>query len=1523
MNPGFYHGSVDPLAIGTVLEGGRRSGPVEDLFEAYAPSSMPYTSVFMVERPEDAERALPGLAVDHVYEVEPVGAVRGPFDSGWYQEIAAEAARRGLLGRRDLSKRPMFAKMADAYWRGLPSPTPGVKEYLAQGARVVREVGEGGAEEASKTRLPRADCSHIQQWLYDYLKTEVDPYDFNFAIADWIDKEGITDDGVPYAEPTEVQPADLTQEQLKAFTKWIKSSGEAELYTREMPFESPAYLTLHAKEMLPAGSWFMHFTNEPSFEHFDRGATIDGLHLSTWKKRKDLANCSRNLLEDQGLAEVVFGFAYSMSGADMADVSRGLHKYGRHMLVFQCDCAVEAYHDGDEEYQSIFPVCSEYNVQTIDTDSYLGLGVDDGAGNLTWFKTPEALIAHLEARPKRRRTRAAAHEEPRADLCDSARVWYHGSTHRFRAFRPTHGVPVFLTCELSTARDHAGPAGFVYTVRPTPKQVFRGQDLFLAEYPRWWPPQPEEMSSIGRRLYEDLQAGRVFESLRPEQVDDAFKAVAHGYYDVMESSQMRGWLVDHGYDAFTVRETHGEPVSLAVMDPSRLKIVKMQHADETRQQEASVRENGWRGLSRGHKPEEFDPDQLAAGIKVEMEHTNDPAMAKRIAMDHLVEDPRYYDKLASAGLEPAAYEASRNTGHFTVDGVTLFITQSVLYDDGKLYWVAYYPHSDWRTVAHTRRELMAKLPEDIAAWREQTRQVAVAAVDKRHAHEASSYVADESLPFVLVQAGDDVVPVLLGEDPSASQLVGVDVDGRAVEFDATDILGLVNVEPAAVWYGANVEMVGEMRMAAEEAAKQRLSFVEQGLSPLSSAAQTPHMDPSEAYTKAARVYRYAAVDASAPPPNDDERYFHDWPGTRDGQIIPGAAAGTVGFVDWHYDPDATPGTHGIYVDYVRVRHDQRHKGVAERLTRAFYEMLMQRGVREVYWGRVVTEHAWRIMQMMQSEFPEIRTWGKASYLAGEAAEDTRLTSAQVRALRDYARGGHGFTERFDVSKRLKRMGLIEIYDYTHGVPGWDWRSWARITDEGRQELTKYDEPIAQEAAKRGETIMRMAAEAGRSPWGYAIDYDKEIVEDERRVAMYDSEMAKAIAASLTPEETAYRSLTWWDWLFYKPESVSVRSAIVGVHDEELPGLILINDLGSLPEWMVQIEDKRKPGDAARAREIAKRLDAIEILSEELRVKLLHKAKTDLARHRRNKEKYGAEEEAAKRGETIIAFPGLRARKGMSFQVRPRGQRFQWSPEKPRGLTAFPEVKPVLLRQREQVPSLESIRMAAIFAGLTVHAGTEEAEETFTMLLDRYKSMHGAMPPVEMIQDILARHLPTARARMYESVLPWSTIVQKALNEGLRDRELRRYLWVDLTAEEQVESIGLAKMSFALMLMGQNVCCLDTWILGAMFAKDPFNQEDVQEAAIRRREAGDRISGQWKWYEGKKTRELGLQRYEQVEDALLKGNPWCKPGPIARAQCQWQSWEWALGVPAAHRVWLEITKELQSQAVELQQTEVPF
>lgn len=59
------------------------------------------------------------------------------------------------------------------------------------------------------------------------------------------------------------------------------------------------------------------------------------------------------------------------------------------------------------------------------------------------------------------------------------------------------------------------------------------------------------------------------------------------------------------------------------------------------------------GLADESTGEDMDLDQLIAGLRVEYEHTNNPKMALEIAMDHLMEDPEYYTKLAEMEGEPS------------------------------------------------------------------------------------------------------------------------------------------------------------------------------------------------------------------------------------------------------------------------------------------------------------------------------------------------------------------------------------------------------------------------------------------------------------------------------------------------------------------------------------------------------------------------------------------------------------------------------------------------------------------------------------------------------------------------------------------------------------------------------------------------------------------------------------------------------------------------------------------------------
>jgi 8-oxo-dGTP pyrophosphatase MutT (NUDIX family) len=69
----------------------------------------------------------------------------------------------------------------------------------------------------------------------------------------------------------------------------------------------------------------------------------------------------------------------------------------------------------------------------------------------------------------------------------------------------------------------------------------------------------------------------------------------------------------------------------------------LQYKDKKREKNAEDLIQG--GKADNKADTSFPKDQLAKGMKVEREHTNNPALAKEIARDHLTEDKKYYDHL--------------------------------------------------------------------------------------------------------------------------------------------------------------------------------------------------------------------------------------------------------------------------------------------------------------------------------------------------------------------------------------------------------------------------------------------------------------------------------------------------------------------------------------------------------------------------------------------------------------------------------------------------------------------------------------------------------------------------------------------------------------------------------------------------------------------------------------------------------------------------------------------------------------
>ena len=64
------------------------------------------------------------------------------------------------------------------------------------------------------------------------------------------------------------------------------------------------------------------------------------------------------------------------------------------------------------------------------------------------------------------------------------------------------------------------------------------------------------------------------------------------------------------------------------------------------------------GKGKDLHPNQIHPQELRMGIKVELEHTDDLDKAKKIALDHLAENPFYYTALKLSGIEsPSVFTA--------------------------------------------------------------------------------------------------------------------------------------------------------------------------------------------------------------------------------------------------------------------------------------------------------------------------------------------------------------------------------------------------------------------------------------------------------------------------------------------------------------------------------------------------------------------------------------------------------------------------------------------------------------------------------------------------------------------------------------------------------------------------------------------------------------------------------------------------------------------------------------------------
>jgi len=94
--------------------------------------------------------------------------------------------------------------------------------------------------------------------------------------------------------------------------------------------------------------------------------------------------------------------------------------------------------------------------------------------------------------------------------------------------------------------------------------------------------------------------------------------------------------------------------------------IPMEH-DEDDESKAAPEDGKGLAVKKGVTEDEVDPDELAKGLDVEREHTDDPEVRKQTALDHLAEDPKYYTHLEEMESEhegdAAAEEEAANESH--------------------------------------------------------------------------------------------------------------------------------------------------------------------------------------------------------------------------------------------------------------------------------------------------------------------------------------------------------------------------------------------------------------------------------------------------------------------------------------------------------------------------------------------------------------------------------------------------------------------------------------------------------------------------------------------------------------------------------------------------------------------------------------------------------------------------------------------------------------------------------------------
>ena len=132
----YYHGSYNPLEVGTILtptENYEENWKDTDFYwplEKYRPKNMlsHKESVFMVSDPDDVD--LSGGATDYLLTIKPLGPIQ-KHDLNWSSEISMLVDQGYDIDSEEIKD------AATNYWNGVPHYNESVWEFLTTKAKVV------------------------------------------------------------------------------------------------------------------------------------------------------------------------------------------------------------------------------------------------------------------------------------------------------------------------------------------------------------------------------------------------------------------------------------------------------------------------------------------------------------------------------------------------------------------------------------------------------------------------------------------------------------------------------------------------------------------------------------------------------------------------------------------------------------------------------------------------------------------------------------------------------------------------------------------------------------------------------------------------------------------------------------------------------------------------------------------------------------------------------------------------------------------------------------------------------------------------------------------------------------------------------------------------------------------------------------------------------------------------------------------------------------------------------------------